>query len=82
MEFYNYKKDDLNIIEFDATQCQQPEPMINSIYALKMLKDKNDRLIGRYFHTPFPLFQKIEEFFDIDAKELDNGDVEVVFKRK
>ena len=44
-----YEKDDLVFYEFDATQCQPPEPMVNTIHGLKMLKSEKDRLVGIFF---------------------------------
>lgn len=82
LDFYKYEKDALTIYEFDATECQPPEPMVNAINALKMLKSKDERVIGTFFHEPSPLYNKISEAFSYDAKELENGDFEITFMLK
>lgn len=82
LKFYKYEEDGMLYYEFDATECQPPEPMVNTISALQMLKNENERVVGTYFHEPFPLFQRISSHFDYSSKELDNGDFRVVFKRK
>ena len=80
LDFYKYEKDDLIYYEFDATECSPPEPMVNAINGLKMLKNKNERLIGYFFHEPFPLFDKIPDKFTYETFELDSGDFKVTFK--
>jgi len=80
LDFYKYKKDNLTYYEFDAIECTPPEPMVNSMCGLMMLKNENDRLVGKFFHEPFPLYQKIATKFDIESKELKNGDFIVIFK--
>ena len=81
LDFYRYEEDGLVCYEFDATGCQPPEPMVNTIVALKMIKNDNDRLIGIYFHEPVPLYERIDKSFVYEAKELDNGDFRIVFKK-
>jgi len=82
LEFYKYEEDGLIIYEFDATECQPPEPMVNTLNALKMLKDKNERVVGLFFHEPTPLYNKISDLISYDAKELENGDFKITFKLK
>ncbi len=78
--FYSYEKDGLNYFEFDATECESPEPMVNTIRALVLLKNKNDRVVGIYFHEPFPLYQRIPLTIEYEAQELESGDFSVTFK--
>ena len=82
LDFYKYEKDDLTIYEFDATECQPPEPMVNTINVLKMIKSKNERVVGTFFHEPSPLYAKIADYFSYEAKELENGDFEITFMLK
>jgi len=81
LEFYKYEKDGLVFYEFDATMCQPPEPMVNTIHGLKMLKNENDRLVGLFFHEPTPLYDRIGDAFVHEATELDSGDFRIVFKK-
>ena len=80
LDFYRYEKDGLVYYEFDARECNPPEPMINAMSGLGMLKNKNERLVGFFFHEPFPLYQKINNSFTFKSKELENGDFVVTFK--
>jgi hypothetical protein len=80
LNFYKYEEDGLTYYEFDATQCQPPEPMINAIVGLSLLKSKNDRLVGIFFHEPFPLYDRVPLSIAHEAKELDDGDFRITFK--
>lgn len=82
LDIYKYEKDGLIFYEFDATECQPPEPMVNAINVLKMMKSENERLKGTFFHEPSPLYSKISALFHYDAKELENGDFEIIFMLK
>jgi len=81
LDFYKYEKDGLVYYEFDARECNPPEPMVNAMSGLQMLKNKNERLIGFFFHEPFPLYQKISINFEYESKEIESGDYKVIFKK-
>ena len=80
LDFYKYEEDGLNFYEFDATKCQPPEPMVNTMCGLALLVSKDDRLVGKFFHEPFPLYDRIPLTISHEAKELDSGDFRVIFK--
>ncbi len=80
LPFLTYQDNDLTFFEFDATECNPPEPMINTIRGLSLLKNKSDRLVGMYFHEPFPLYERIPFTITHEAVELESGDFKVIFK--
>ena len=80
LPFHTYEKDGLTFFEFDATECNPPGPMINTIKGLSLIKSYNDRLVGIFFHEPFPLYERIPFTFTHEATELENGDYKVIFK--
>ncbi len=82
LDIYYYEQDGLHIYEFDATECSPPEPMVNTIVVLEMLKNETDILKVTYFHEPMPLYERIETLFSYEAQELENGNFLVVFQRK
>lgn len=82
LDFYRYEEDGLVYYEFDATECSPPEPMVNAINGLRMLKNDNERMVGIFFHEPTPLFDRTAKNFTHEVTELENGDVKVVFKKK
>jgi len=81
LKFYKYEEDGLTFYEFDATECSPPEPMVNAMHGLRMLKSENDRLVGIFFHEPTPLYEKISAYFEYKATELESGDFRIVFKK-
>lgn len=81
LPFYTYEEDGLTFFEFNATECSPPEPMVNTIKGLSLLKNESDRLVGLYFHEPFPLYERIPFTISHEAVELDNGNIKVIFKR-
>ncbi len=81
LDIFKYEENKLTCYEFDATLCQPPEPMINAMVCLNLLKNKNDRLIGYFFHEPAPLYDKISEYFFHEATELESGDFKIVFQK-
>jgi hypothetical protein len=81
LDFYMHKEGGLTIYEYDATECDPPEPMVNTIRGLGLLKTKKDRLVGTFFHEPFPLYERVPIIFTHEAKELANGDFKITFKR-
>jgi len=82
LDFYKYEKDGLIYYEFDARECTPPEPMVNAINGLKMIKNENERLVGMFFHEPFPLYEKVSSHFGYKSHEYENGDFLVTFFRK
>jgi len=80
LPFYTYEKDGLTFFEFDATECNPPEPMVNTIRGLTLLKSETDRLVGLFFHEPFPLYERIPFTILHEVIELKNGDFQVTFK--
>lgn len=81
LDIFKYQEDGITYYEFDATHCQPPEPMVNAIICLGMLKDENERLAVTFFHEPTPLFEKISDNFSYESTELQSGDFRIVFKK-
>jgi len=82
LDIYNYEENGCNIYEFDATECTPPEPMVNTIVALEMIKSEKDRLKVTFFHEPMPLYERISEHFNYFSEELESGDYLVTISKK
>ncbi|MDX9814243.1 MAG: hypothetical protein WC144_02885 [Sulfurimonas sp.] len=80
LDFYTYEEDGLTYYEYDATGCQPPEPMVNTLNGLSLLKSPTDRLVGKFFHEPIPLYSRIPLNIEHSPKELESGDVLITFK--
>jgi hypothetical protein len=82
IDFYKYEDDGIIYYEFDARECTPPEPMVNTINALKVLKNSNEILRGYYFHEPFPLYEKISQYFTYSSEVLESGEYLISFYKK
>jgi len=80
LDFFRYEEEGFIVYEFDARECTPPEPMVNTINALKLITADNIKVIGTYFHEPFPLYERISTEFSHIAKELPSGDFQVTFQ--
>lgn len=82
LPFYMYEKDGLVFYEFDASSCTPPEPMVNTIRGLSLLKTSSHRLVGIYFHEPFSLYERIPITILHDVKEHEDGNFEITFYKE
>ncbi|MDB2562444.1 DUF2249 domain-containing protein [Sulfurimonas sp.] len=82
LDIFTYEQEGLRFFEFDATACQPPEPMVNTMVCLGLLENKNDRLLGKFFHEPTPLYDKVSDKFTYQATEVEGGDFEILFALK
>ena len=82
LDIFKYELDGLIFYEFDATACQPPEPMVNTMVCLSLLQDENFRLVAAFFHEPTPLFEKTSVKYSHEATELESGDFRVVFQKR
>jgi hypothetical protein len=81
LDFYKYEEDGLTYYEYNATKCQPPEPMVNTIVGLNLLQNENDRLVGIFFHEPFPLYERIPLTIAHEAVEQEDGSFKITFKQ-
>ena len=81
LDFYKYEEDGLTYYEYDATKCQPPEPMVNTMIGLNLLQNENDRLVGMFFHEPFPLYERIPLTIGHEAIEQEDGSFKITFKQ-
>lgn len=79
--FFKYLENELEIIYFDTSDYPPPTPMLNAMMGLKLLENKNQRLIMINHKPPMGLFPKIENDFEFELEEFENF-VKVVFKLK
>ncbi len=71
------------VFTFDTSSCQPPEPMVNAMCGLQLLKDSSQKLEMINHKAPMGLFPKIEADFDYEIIDLDdNGKVKVIFTKK
>lgn len=81
VDFFKKVENELTIYEFDTSMCPPPEPMVNAMAGLQLL-DKNSKLVMINHKSPAGLFPKVQEDFDFQEENTDDGKVKVVFTLK
>ncbi|BCD68892.1 hypothetical protein [Nitratiruptor sp. YY09-18] len=82
VDFYKFQKDGVTYYAFDTSRCGPPEPMVNAMAGLKLVKDPNTKLIMINHKMPMGLLNKIEQNYDIEKEELPDGRVQLLFSYK
>ncbi|MBL0687532.1 MAG: hypothetical protein JJV94_06885 [Sulfurospirillum sp.] len=83
VDFFKFLDGNITVFTFDTSNCQPPEPMVNSMCGLQLLTKSNQRLEMINHKAPMGLFPKIEDDFDYKITKLDDsGKVKVVFTKK
>lgn len=80
--FYKKQLDEDNINEligFDTTKCVPPEPMINALVALNLVKDKTTKVIMINHRYPVALIPKVGDSFEMKSEDLNGGAVKIEF---
>ncbi|MBE0490728.1 MAG: hypothetical protein IBX44_00580 [Sulfurospirillum sp.] len=81
--FFEYEQDGMRVIEFDSSTCVPPEPMVNAMLGLAMIKDECTKLIMINHKSPMGLYPKIDKNFEVQESKLENGKVKLeIFYKK
>ena len=81
VDFFKAVENGLSSYYFDTSKCGPPDPMVNAMAGLQLLDD-NSKLVMINHKAPGGLFPKIQDEFDYEVKDLDDGSVKVVFTKK
>ncbi|RLA75097.1 MAG: hypothetical protein DRG11_02775 [Epsilonproteobacteria bacterium] len=81
VDFFKVVKDGLTTYRFDTSKCGPPDPMVNAMAGLRLLDDSS-KLIMTNHKAPGGLFPKVEQEFDYEIENLNDGTVEVTFTKK
>lgn len=79
--FYKYQDNGITVYQFDSSKAGHPEPMINAMSGLQILQE-NESLVMINSKAPMGLFPKIEDDFNFEVEDLEDGRVKVTFKAK
>ena len=80
VDFLTFEKEDKTYYYFDSTKCGPPEPMVNAMAGLNLLKE-NDILIMHNHKKPMGLLNKVSKNFTINEELLDDGSIQLFFSR-
>lgn len=79
VDFYKLNKDGQSTYYFDTSKCGPPDPMVNAVCGLKLIKGTSDKLVMINHKTPGGLFAKLQDDVSYEIEQLDNGLVKIVF---
>ncbi|OHD97106.1 MAG: hypothetical protein A3E21_07265 [Sulfurimonas sp. RIFCSPHIGHO2_12_FULL_36_9] len=79
VDFFKLEKDGQSTYYFDTSKCGPPEPMVNAVSGLKLIKGTNDKLVMINHKTPGGLFAKLQDDISHEIEETPSGLVKVVF---
>lgn len=82
VDFYCYTKNDTEYFYFDTSETTPPNPMINAMLGLQLLKNNTQRLIMINHSIPSALFPRINQNFEFDLCEIENEKIKIEFKYK
>lgn len=82
VDFLTFSKEGNTYFYFDTSEVAAPEPMINAMNGLTLLKSSKDKLIMVNHQKPMGLFGKLQDKFDIEVFNLDDGNYQMVFSFK
>jgi hypothetical protein len=81
VDFFKFIQDGLTTYQFDTSMCGPPDPMVNAMAGLQLIGD-NSQLIMINHKAPGGLFPKIEDEFNYEVSQTDNGMAKVIFTKK
>ncbi|MGE4419048.1 MAG: hypothetical protein AB7D38_04345 [Sulfurimonas sp.] len=79
VDFFKLEKDGESTYYFDTSKCGPPDPMVNAVCGLKLIKGTNDKLVMMNHKTPGGLFAKLGDDVSYEIETLDSGLVKIVF---
>lgn len=79
VDFFKLQKDGQSTYYFDTSKCGPPDPMVNAMSGLKLIKGTNDKLVMINHKTPGGLFGKLGSDITHEAEAVDGGLVKVTF---
>lgn len=82
LPFYAYEDEGVEFIEFDSSQSQPPEPMLNAVKGFELISGTDKRLVMINAHEPTPLYPRIADSFVWDVEVLESGNVKIVFRNR
>jgi len=79
VDFFELAKDGEFTYFFDSSKCGPPDPMVNAMSGLKLIKGTSNKLVMINHKTPGGLFAKLGDDISHEAVEVDGGFVKITF---
>jgi hypothetical protein len=79
VDFFELVQDGQSVYYFDTSKCGPPDPMVNAMSGLQLIKNTDNRLIMINHKTPGGLFGKLGADVSSEVEEIEGGLVKVTF---
>ncbi|MCF6310060.1 MAG: hypothetical protein L3J19_06255 [Sulfurimonas sp.] len=79
VDFFKLDEDGQSTYYFDTSKCGPPEPMVNAMSGLKLIKGTDSKLVMINHKTPGGLFSKLGDDISHEAEAAEGGLVKVTF---
>lgn len=79
VDFFKLDKDGQSTYYFDTSKCGPPDPMVNAMSGLKLIKGTNSKLVMINHKTPGGLFGRLEDDIHHEAEAVEGGLVKITF---
>lgn len=79
VDFFKLVENGLSTYYFDTSKCEPPDPMVNAVIGLQLIKGTDNKLVMINHKTPGGLLNKLDADISYKIEELGNGLVKVVF---
>lgn len=79
VDFFKLEKDGQSTYYFDTSKCGPPDPMVNAMCGLKLIKGTDSKLVMINHKTPGGLFGRLEDDISHEIEALENGLFKVTF---
>ncbi len=81
LEIYMYLQNNITYYEFDSRECEPPIPMMNALRVLELIDDDSKRMVMINMQEPTGLYVKLQDYFSWSVTPLEEGDVQVEFRK-
>lgn len=79
VDFFEEAKDGVSTYYFDTSKCGPPDPMVNAMSGLKLIKNTKNVLVMINHKAPGGLFGKLEADISHSVEDVEGGLVKVTF---
>lgn len=80
VDFFELAKDGVSTYYFDTSKCGPPDPMVNAMCGLRLIKNTNNTLVMINHKSPGGLFAKLEADIAHTVESTDDGLLKITFK--
>jgi hypothetical protein len=80
VDFFELAKDGVSTYYFDTSKCGPPDPMVNAMSGLALIKGNNNTLVMINHKAPGGLFGKLADDIIHEVENIEGGLVKVTFK--